>query len=584
MRYLFLSLLLLAAPLVAQVPYSVEFRGTEDATLLCLIKESSNLVLDQKCPPSSLTGLIERAQSDLVPLTQLLHSQGYYSADIRFRLDRRSDPVRVIVTLQIGPRFPIARLAILPSIEDPGVYPFEQLNPGIGVGDPAVAESILKAEASLLCQLECQGYPLAKIVDRQVIVDLSRLDVELLFYINSGPLCRFGPLCTNGVRKVSSRAIGKAIAWREGEVYSPRLVAESCRRLRDMALFNHVSLVHREQLDSCGLLPMELTVIERKQRTIAVGGSYNTRELWGVNASWYNRNLRRMGDKLTLDGEYNQRKKLLGALYRDIQFRHPDQDLLLIGLLKEDDVNPGYDEKLAKIGVAIERWVSCRFRYSYGAQLQQMGVTNSFNNGDFTVASLPLSASWDASNNLLDPTRGYTAYIDIEPASDASHSFASFVKACFTGTLYYPLLANCKLVLAGWGSIGTIVGTSNHHLPPPYRFYAGDDSTLRGYKYQSVGPINSFGKPIGGRSLLLYGIELRARINCKFGAVTFFEMGNVFLSEFPKFNHKLLKSWGVGLRYFTAIGPLSLDIAFPLDRRPGIDKPFQVYLIVGQAF
>jgi len=581
MRALVLALLFVP---VALCSYTVEFRGVEDEALLCTVKESSNLEQKRKDPPSSLTGLIERAESDIAPLTQLLHSQGHYNADVRYRLDRRSSPVRVVVTLQLGPRFPIARFAVLPADGDPGIYPYGQIPTAIEDGAPAVSEDILKAEESILCRMRAQGYALARLVDRQVVVDLSQLEVDVLLYIDSGPLCRFGPLKISGLCKVSERAIQKAVAWKVGEVYNNRCVTETCRRLRDMGLFNYVSLTHGCELNEQELLPMCLSVIERKQRTISIGVSYNTRELWGIGASWLNRNLRGQGDKLALDAEYNERKKLLGGLYRDIQWGHPDQDLLVDGFLKDDQSNPGYDERAVGVGVGVERRVNCRFRYSYGVNARQMQVSDSFNDGDYTTLGAPLFAGWDNSNDLLNPTKGSTAYLNVEPVTDLANDFSAFLKASLTGTLYYPVIGGGRLVLAGWASFGVILGTSNSRIPPPYRFYAGNDSSLRGYKYQSVGPTDATGKPIGGRSMMLYGVEARTRITCSLGFVTFFEMGDVFLSEWPRFDQKLLKSWGVGLRYFTPVGPLSLDVAFPLDRRPGIDKSLQVYLTVGQAF
>jgi len=40
---------------------------------------------------------------------------------------------------------------------------------------------------------------------------------------------------------------------------------------------------------------------------------------------------------------------------------------------------------------------------------------------------------------------------------------------------------------------------------------------------------------------------------------------------------------GVGVRYYTAIGPIRLDVAVPLTKTPGNDS-FEIYLGLGQAF
>ena len=66
------------------------------------------------------------------------------------------------------------------------------------------------------------------------------------------------------------------------------------------------------------------------------------------------------------------------------------------------------------------------------------------------------------------------------------------------------------------------------------------------------------------------------------GIVPFIDAGNAFSSQMPNFSD-LRVGAGVGLRYYTAIGPIRLDVAFPLDRRKG-ESPFAIYLSLGQAF
>jgi translocation and assembly module TamA len=88
---------------------------------------------------------------------------------------------------------------------------------------------------------------------------------------------------------------------------------------------------------------------------------------------------------------------------------------------------------------------------------------------------------------------------------------------------------------------------------------------------------------IGGRSLFEASAELRVRVNDTIGIVPFFDAGNAFASSFPNFEQPLYTSAGLGLRYFTAVGPIRLDVAFPLQRHAG-NGPVAVYFSIGQAF
>jgi translocation and assembly module TamA len=129
-----------------------------------------------------------------------------------------------------------------------------------------------------------------------------------------------------------------------------------------------------------------------------------------------------------------------------------------------------------------------------------------------------------------------------------------------------------------------------NEISPVKRFYGGGPGSVRAYGYQKIGPIDTNGIPIGGKSLAEWSGELRFRINESFGAVAFLDAGSVLNAAAPGFSkNSLLYGPGVGLRYFSTIGPVRLDIAFPLKRRKNqsakfIDAPFQIYISIGQAF
>jgi translocation and assembly module TamA len=126
-------------------------------------------------------------------------------------------------------------------------------------------------------------------------------------------------------------------------------------------------------------------------------------------------------------------------------------------------------------------------------------------------------------------------------------------------------------------------------LPRDRLFFAGGMNSVRGYGYQLIGDVNDDKKPLGGWSTFEVGIEPRFKISDNFGAVVFVEGGGVYQTKAPKIGRKMLWGGGVGVRYYTPLGPIRLDIAFPFKRRKTttnkkIDSLFNIYISIGQAF
>jgi translocation and assembly module TamA len=139
-----------------------------------------------------------------------------------------------------------------------------------------------------------------------------------------------------------------------------------------------------------------------------------------------------------------------------------------------------------------------------------------------------------------------------------------------------------RTVLAARALAGIAEGAGEFSLPPDQRFYAGGSGTVRGYGYQLVGPLFADGTPRGGTAITAGSVELRQRFGTNFGAAVFVDAGQV--SANLKFVPQQLRvGTGVGLRYFTPIGPIRLDVAVPTKRGP-YDDAFEVYIGLGQAF
>eukprot|EP01037_Dinobryon_pediforme_P013504 gene13504-13619_t len=191
------------------------------------------------------------------------------------------------------------------------------------------------------------------------------------------------------------------------------------------------------------------------------------------------------------------------------------------------------------------------------------------------LLGVPGELKIDGSNDLLNPTHGGRADFKVTPyiGKMSTSNGMTITQANLTG--YLPFMSNelgeSDGVLAGFVKGGSIFIKSLDFVPPNKRFYAGGGGSVRGYGYQLLGLLDTQNIPLGGRSLA--------------------EGGSVSVNKMPDFRGRnMLWGTGVGARYYSAVGPIRLDIAIPLKRRKdpisgkAIDAAYQFYISVGQAF
>jgi translocation and assembly module TamA len=146
-------------------------------------------------------------------------------------------------------------------------------------------------------------------------------------------------------------------------------------------------------------------------------------------------------------------------------------------------------------------------------------------------------------------------------------------------TGYFPV--RDSLVLAGRVQAASIIGASVDQLAPSRRLYSGGGGSVRGYGYQQLGPKDANNDPIGGRDQVEFAVEARYRFG-NFGIVPFVDGGRVGQGSALGLSGMRYGA-GIGGRYYTNFGPLRVDVATPIGRRPG-ESRIALYIGIGQAF
>ena len=623
-------------------PYTVEVVSSGNAALDSTLKATSELQSLRKSAPVSPFGLIGRARVDLERLKTVLESYGFYQGSVQISIDglaltdphlaeellarpKESDSA-VKISVSTGPLYHLRNIEI-----EGEVPPDARKALALQSGAPALAADMLAAQGRLLNTLMDEGYAFAKVDPPHAQEDPANRVLDVRFHVVTGPRVQIGAIRVEGLTTVRQEYLRKRLLVHTGEQFSATRIESARKDLLAVCIFTSINVSVAKETDSSGRVPVTFVARERKPHAVSISAAHSSDLGGSAGVDWLKRDVSGRADSLALSasvinlGGGTATKGLgynLEGRYAipDWKVRNQSLQVSLGGIKQYLDA---YDQTAVTGAVAVTRRLSSLWRVSAGLSIEQERIDQhecSFNQNcvlqdtcvltlatpaqpcfeqrfHYTLLALPLTALYNTTGQdspLTDATGGVRLSLSITPTFSVGHPSAQFLVTQAAGALFYDLKhlglssdpGRSVLALRALG--GVAGGATAFSLPPDQRFYAGGSGTIRGYRYQSVGPLFPNGNPIGGRTINAGTVEYRQRFGTSFGAVAFVDGGNVSSSLSP-FKGKAQMGAGAGARYYTPIGPLRVDVAVPLNRRPRTatfrgDDSFEVYIGLGQAF
>src|SRR5918993_381097 len=540
----------------AELRYAIAFEGLEkigpDEELIRSF-EAQSVLHKERDEPANAAQIDRRSRADAELLAELLRSQGYYDA---------------------------------------GAEPAELREEfAVKAGDPVVAEDVIAANVALQVALGEQGFALAEIGEQQITIDHETRRAQLVLPVKTGPLASFGAIRVSGRPPFSPRHVAQIARFDSGERFQKSEVDDLRRALIATGL---VASAEVKLVPAADGRTVDLAVLldPAPMRTIAGELGYGTGEGIRAEASWQHRNFFNPEGALTVRGVAGTQEQLAAVQFRRSNFMRRDQVLNLHALASNTD-RDAYKAKTLQIGGNIERQSNIiwhkKWTYSLGADLiatDERGVFDALGVKDtktFLIAAFPGNLTYDGSDDLLDPTRGFRLGARASPEISAHGGSFAYARTQIDASAYRPV--SRSVVAAGRVRLGTILGADAMSIAPSRRLYAGGGGAVRGYGYQKLGPRDLDGDPIGGRGLAEFALEARVRLKMfggNFGVVPFLDGGTLTNDQLPK-----LSGWqfgaGLGVRYYSSFGPIRVDVGTPLNPREG-DSRIAVTVSLGQAF
>lgn len=492
------------------------------------------------------------------------------------------------------------------------------------------------------------------VVDPRVAMssDGSRADVR--FVVSEGPQVIVDRIMIVGNTRTGTSTISRELLLRPGEPLGYSALLESRQRLSALGLFRNVrisELTHTGESRRDILVEIE----EAPPTTLGYGGGIEggtrlrptgvagqaeerfemaprgffeigRRNLWGKNRSvnLFTRVSLRSRDVVLSDsgvrlerpaeeGGYGFNEYRILGNYREPHIFDTRADVLVTAVLDQairSSFNFRKRELRGEAGVRLSTRYSVAGRYSFEH-------TRLFDER-FTDEEKPLidrifpqvrlskfSASFirDTRDDVLDPNRGNFLIVDSEVAARAFGSEVGFYKEYVQGFLYHRLPVRRRTIVGLGARVGAAHGFRRvvvrsgspvaevQDLPASERFFAGGDTTVRGFSLDRLGTaetISPAGFPTGGNGLIVLNAELRVALVRRLTGVGFVDAGNVFARATSIDLTDLRRSAGFGVVYGSPVGPIRINLGFKLDRRelsPGrLERRSVLHISLGQAF
>jgi outer membrane protein assembly complex protein YaeT len=529
------------------------------------------------------------------------------------------------------------------------------LRDGLGMqpGQPFYLTQLAVDQDAIQLQYANRGYPGAT-VESNPGISADGASANVVFRVHEGPRIVVDHVLIAGNTRTKSEIIERELELKAGEPLGLDALIESQRRLSALGLFRRTRITEVAHGDETRR-DVLVTVEEAPATTIGYGGGLEVGQRVGTDQSTGvateqfeiapraffevgRRNLFGKNRSVNLftrislsnkdasqTAEYGFSEYRVLATFREPRVFNTRADAFLTGTI-EQQKRTSFNFARHALSAEMTRRLTSRVGIGGSYQLQrtelfdeqiqpqdQLLVDRLF--PQLRLSSFSASIVQDARDDPLNPTTGRYLSANGQLAARRIGSEVGLAKSYLTGQLFRRLPGTSNVVFAGSARLGMAVGFARQvfvqdadgnfivgpdgelvtetlkDLPASERFFAGGDTTVRGFALDQLGTpetIDENGFPIGGNAVVIFNGELRMPVFGGFGVVAFIDSGNVFARTGDLDLSELRSTAGFGIRYRSPVGPIRIDMGFKIGRKElvagTLEEPFAVHISLGQAF
>lgn len=391
---------------------------------------------------------------------------------------------------------------------------------------------------------------------------------------DSGQRYRFGKVVFQGAQ-IREDYLQNLIPFEVGNYYHSDDLAELNRRLAATNWFNSaVVSPNFEDAKISKILPLEAIITPRTKNTVELGGGYATDTGPRLKASWRKPWLNNRGHSFTSNANISAPEQSLDFSYRIPLLENPlDHYYLLQSGLKRKRVNDTRSDlstlNVARFWKMPSGWqpsVNLRWSLDHYTQGQVINTTMLLYPG--------VSISRTRQRGGMMPTWGDSQRYSFDVSNTRWGSNVDFGIIQAQQVWIRSFGEKNRVILRG--HLAWIETNDFDRVPPLLRFFAGGDRSIRGYKYQSISPLDSEGKLSGASKLITGSLEYQYKVANRWWGAVFVDGGEA-VNDIRHSNFKI--GAGMGIRWESPLGPLKFDIALPVGDKK--ENSVQFYIGLG---
>ncbi|MCD4707131.1 MAG: BamA/TamA family outer membrane protein [Candidatus Sabulitectum sp.] len=418
-------------------------------------------------------------------------------------------------------------------------------------------------------------------------------DIQLT--ISRGSRCYLGGISVTGHEKVREEVILREFDLSPGDSLNMKVIREGLSAVYSLRLFSNVQIDYNGLTEGRDTIDVAVNVTEQDYIEIEVASGYISPEAVFGSVFWRQPNIMGNNQMLKLGGTYTRYIASDNSgnefepqiVYEEPWFlstRWTSQLKLDYYYLQRD-----YQEERSYGGeIGFSRKFMDIWRFTTGYRIERLRYRTTEEDStevvqDWTnTARISTGLTRDTRMPLINPVRGNWFKIAGSVSGGIAGGNIDFYTVDGEYRLFLPLTG--KFVLAGRAAGSVSLGyAGNTSVPPNDRLYLGGGTTVRGYDFQTLGPEDSEGNPLGGNVLVLGNAEARLTVLGNLGAVLFCDAGGIWTELQEISTGTAGFGIGAGIRYNTLIGPIRLDYGFAPTWENSL-KRGKVYFAIGQAF